>query len=126
MINAQVKLNNNFNIDDLFKTLDTIDNQITELNKINSNINNQIIDLDLNDSFIITNKYIIIDSNEYSHYSFINFDLFSDFLKSEIKFIDNYYILILTKKDHIVTYRLNSIDKIIYYVYNYHTKKINN
>ena len=121
MINTQVKLNYNFNINDLLSSLDT---KIDEIN--NSNINNQIIDLDLNDSFIITNTYIIIDSNEYRHYSFINIDLLSDFLKSEIKFIDNYYILKLTKKDYTVIYKLNSIDKIIYYVYNYHTKKINN
>lgn len=121
MINAQVKINTNILLD-----LDIIDNQIEELNKFSDNINNQIIDLDLNNSFIITNTYIIIDCDEYSHYSFINFDLFSNFLMSEIKFIDNYYILKLTKKDYTVIYRLNSIDRIIYYVYNYHTKKINN
>lgn len=94
---------------------------------INSEQN--ILEIDLNESFIITEpsiNYIIIDCEEYKHYTFINYDVFVNFIKMVVINDNNYYKLLLTKKDYTVTYIFNTIDKIIYYIYNCHTKKINN
>ena len=115
-----------------YDNFDDDNNQFTEEQLINEQIINkkliedQLIDIDLSNSFIFDNKYIIIDCEEYNHYIFIDYSLFYDFIKSNITIENNYYTLKLTKNNYSVTYQLNSIDKICYYVYYYHTKKINN
>ena len=86
-------------------------------------------EIELNDTFIISEQkidYIIIDCDEYRHYSFINYDVFSSFIKLCVINNDNYYTFILTKNGYHVIYEFYSIDKIINYVYNYHTIKLNN
>lgn len=86
-----------------------------------------ILEIDLNDAFTKSedDKHIVIDCKEYKHYTFINYDIFASFIKLVAIHDDNYYKLTITKQDHTVSYTFNSIDKIIYYIYNYHTKKNN-
>lgn len=95
----------------------------------NNIIDDILLEIDLNESYIINepiNNYIIIDSEEYKHLSFINYDVFADFIKLNIVNKNNYYTFILTKNSYSIIYSFYSIKKVIYYIYNYHTIKLNN
>jgi len=63
-----------------------INNNLIQDNLIQDNlIQDNLLEIDLNESFIINEQisnYIIIDSEEYRHLSFINFDVFVDFINS--------------------------------------------